>query len=203
MMRNRSGAEFAGMAAQCRSSADPHPEIVSTVSLPANSELETDMTDGPRVPPRRLPSAVLAVNFLLAAAAGTIWYFQFFFYSMGQTQMGRYDFSSWTLHMASIIIFSTIWGMLIREWRGTSLGTRMLVFVGLLLLVTSTLAVGYGNYLQPDNFSRAGTYPGSASSGPGFRIDVAFDEEMPSNSGLPKIFRPDAEYILAYCLGSI
>ncbi|MEP6645295.1 MAG: L-rhamnose/proton symporter RhaT, partial [Acidobacteriaceae bacterium] len=40
-------------------------------------------------------------NYLLCALAGTTWYFQFFFYSMGETQMGRYKFSSWTLHMAS------------------------------------------------------------------------------------------------------
>ena len=38
--------------------------------------------------------------------AGVTWYLQFFFYSMGQTKMGKYDFSSWTLHMASIIIFA-------------------------------------------------------------------------------------------------
>ena len=36
--------------------------------------------------------------------AGGIWYFQFFFYTMGETQMGAYKFSSWTLHIASIII---------------------------------------------------------------------------------------------------
>ena len=29
---------------------------------------------------------------------------QFFFYTMGESQMGRYAFSSWTLHMSSIII---------------------------------------------------------------------------------------------------
>ena len=37
---------------------------------------------------------------------------QFFFYTMGETQMGRYKFSSWTLHMAGIMIFSTCGGSL-------------------------------------------------------------------------------------------
>ncbi|MEI9997953.1 MAG: hypothetical protein WDO13_01690 [Verrucomicrobiota bacterium] len=32
--------------------------------------------------------------------------------------MGAYKFSSWTLHMASIIIFSTLWGLALREWKG-------------------------------------------------------------------------------------
>ena len=41
-------------------------------------------------------------NYLLCALAGTAWYFQFFFYTMGESQMGRYHFSSWTLHMSSI-----------------------------------------------------------------------------------------------------
>jgi L-rhamnose-H+ transport protein len=77
-----------------------------------------------------------------------MWYFQFFFYSMGETKMGKYDFSSWTLHMASIIIFSTLWGILLHEWRGTSLKTRWLVTAGLALLIGSTLVVGYGNYLK-------------------------------------------------------
>ena len=39
---------------------------------------------------------------------------------MGETQMGRYKFSSWTLHMASIIIFSSLWGIALHEWRGAS-----------------------------------------------------------------------------------
>ena len=61
--------------------------------------------------------------------------------------MGRYDFSSWTLHMASIIIFSTLWGISLKEWKGTSVGTQRLVAVGLGLLVAATAVVGYGNYL--------------------------------------------------------
>src|SRR3954453_7217534 len=86
-------------------------------------------------------------NYLLCALAGTTWYFQFFFYTMGETQMGRYKFSSWTLHMASIIIFSTLWGIALKEWRGVSVRTKILVFLTLLTLVGSTVIVGYGNYL--------------------------------------------------------
>ena len=90
----------------------------------------------------------LVANYLFAALAGLIWYFQFFFYSMGQTKMGKYDFSSWTLHMASIIIFATLWGLALKEWRGTSRRTKALVATGLFLLVSSTVVVGYGNYLK-------------------------------------------------------
>jgi L-rhamnose-H+ transport protein len=96
----------------------------------------------------RIAPGTLAANYFFAALAGAIWYFQFFFYSMGQTRMGKYDFSSWTLHMASIILFATLWGLALREWRGTSRRTRGLVAAGLALLIGSTLIVGYGNYLK-------------------------------------------------------
>ena len=89
----------------------------------------------------------LVSNYLLSALAGTTWYFQFFFYTMGETQMGRFKFSSWTLHMASIIIFSTLWGIALHEWRGAGTRTRLLVFCTLFVLIGSTVIVGYGNYL--------------------------------------------------------
>ena len=96
----------------------------------------------------RLAPRTLIANYLFAALAGVIWYFQFFFYSMGQTKMGKYDFSSWTLHMASIIIFATLWGLFLKEWHGTSRRTKLLVSCGLFLLIASTVVVGYGNYLK-------------------------------------------------------
>jgi L-rhamnose-H+ transport protein len=96
----------------------------------------------------RVAPSTLTANYLFAALAGVIWYFQFFFYSMGQTRMGKYDFSSWTLHMASIIIFATLWGLALKEWRGTSRRTKLLVTAGLCLLIGSTVIVGYGNYLK-------------------------------------------------------
>jgi L-rhamnose-H+ transport protein len=96
----------------------------------------------------RLAPSTLFLNYIFAAMAGVIWYFQFFFYSMGQTKMGKYDFSSWTLHMASIIIFATLWGLALKEWHGTSMRTKILVTCGLLLLIGSTVIVGYGNYVH-------------------------------------------------------
>ena len=87
-------------------------------------------------------------NYVFSGIAGVTWYLQFFFYSMGQTRMGRYEFSSWTMHMASIIIFSTLWGVALREWKGTSQKTHFLIGLGLAVLIGSTILVGYGNYLK-------------------------------------------------------
>ena len=98
-----------------------------------------------------LSSSTLTRNYFFAALAGIIWYFQFFFYSMGQTKMGKYEFSSWMLHMASIILFATLWGLFLKEWNGTSRRTKILVTCGLFLLMSSTLIVGFGNFLQAEN----------------------------------------------------
>jgi L-rhamnose-H+ transport protein len=106
----------------------------------------------------RIAPRTLVYNYLFAAMAGVIWYFQFFFYSMGQTKMGKYDFSSWTLHMASIIIFATLWGLALKEWRGTSRRTKLLVALGLFLLVSSTVVVGYGNYLKAAETTATATH---------------------------------------------
>lgn len=96
----------------------------------------------------RLSSSTLLANYLFAVLAGIIWYFQFFFYSLGETKMGQFEFSSWTLHMASIIIFATLWGVALKEWRGTRARTRWLVALGVFLLVASTVVVGAGNFLK-------------------------------------------------------
>jgi L-rhamnose-H+ transport protein len=91
--------------------------------------------------------APLLRNYLLCATAGTAWYFQFFFYTMGESQMGRFGFSSWTLHMASIIIFGTLWGFAFREWKDAHPRVRAMVWSGVVMLVLATGVIGYGNLL--------------------------------------------------------
>jgi L-rhamnose-H+ transport protein len=93
----------------------------------------------------------LGWNWLFCALAGTFWYFQFFFYQMGESQMGNYKFSSWTLHMASIIIFSTLWGIFFKEWRDLKPFTKRLVVLMLVLLVGSTCIIGWGNKKSEDS----------------------------------------------------
>ena len=89
----------------------------------------------------------LAGNYFFSALAGITWYLQFMFYGMGTTKMGKYDFSSWTLHMAFIIVFSNMWALLCREWKGSSRRTLTIVVCGILVVVLSTLLIGAGNYI--------------------------------------------------------
>ena len=108
--------------------------------LNARNRSFKDYVTGP--PSRQL------LNYVLSALGGVIWYGQFFFYGMGTTKLGeKYDFSSWSIHMAFIIVFSNLWGIAFHEWRGTSVKTRTLVWGGILTLILSTLVIGYGNYL--------------------------------------------------------
>ncbi|HTR39996.1 MAG TPA: L-rhamnose/proton symporter RhaT [Pseudomonadales bacterium] len=83
-------------------------------------------------------------NYLFSALAGTTWYFQFFFYTMGATQMVPYDFASWTLHMSSIIIFATMWGWIFHEWKGSGNKAHLLIAGGIATLVLSTVVIGLG-----------------------------------------------------------
>lgn len=90
----------------------------------------------------------LIKNYIFSALAGIIWYFQFMFYGMGRTKMGKYDFASWSVLMALIIVFSNIWGLIFREWTGTSRRTHRIILSGIIVLIVSTIVVGLGSYLD-------------------------------------------------------
>lgn len=89
----------------------------------------------------------LSSNHLFSALAGVTWYCQFMFYGMGTSNMGKYDFSSWTIHMAFIIVFSNIWGLYFKEWKGSSRRTVTIVVIGIGVVFLSTIVIGIGNYL--------------------------------------------------------
>ena len=86
-------------------------------------------------------------NYLFCTIAGITWYLQFFFYGMGSSKMGKYDFSSWTFHMAFIIIVSNVWGIYFKEWKGSRDNTMRVILLGILTVILSTVVVGLGNYM--------------------------------------------------------
>jgi L-rhamnose-H+ transport protein len=115
-----------------------------TVQAPApgrgQAPVAVEATGDNRVP--------MLANYCFSALAGITWYFQFFFYTMGETQMGRFGFASWTLHMASIIIFSTMWGWIFHEWKGSSKKAHGLIAAGIMTLILSTIIIGFGTWLK-------------------------------------------------------
>lgn len=93
------------------------------------------------------PSAqVWARNSLLSIVAGVMWYLQFFFYGMGSTRMGDYEFASWSLHMSSIVIFSNLWGLWLKEWKGVPRKAICYLAGGILMLIISILLIGWGKW---------------------------------------------------------
>lgn len=136
IIKNKSAAEFLGQ---------PGSNPLRSAAVSGNTIAGFDPTDPGLL---RLSRQTLLTNYIFAAMAGVIWYFQFFFYSMGQTKMGRFEFSSWTLHMASIILFATLWGLVLKEWKGTRPRTKAMVTLGIFLLIGATVVVGAGNYLK-------------------------------------------------------
>jgi L-rhamnose-H+ transport protein len=142
-VRNSTGYQYFDSKVRAGAPSRESERILETVTDAPAEEMAAALS---RLP-NGLARAPMLANYLFSALAGTTWYLQFFFYTMGETQMGRYKFSSWTLHMASIMIFSTLWGIALKEWKGTGLRTKWMVALSLLVLVSSTIIVGYGNYL--------------------------------------------------------
>ncbi len=141
--KNKTGYEY--LAKYQR--APVHEKDASVMENPTDAPAE-EMAEHSDIHPspdgRKIP---VLNNYVFSMMAGTIWYLQFFFYQIGESKMGEFKFSSWTLHMASIIIFSSLWGLALGEWKGSSSRARGLLFLGLATLIGSTIVVGVGNWM--------------------------------------------------------
>src|SRR4030095_7405530 len=89
----------------------------------------------------------LGANYLLSLLTGILWYGQFFFYGLGHVRMGTYKFTSWAIHMIMLVLFSSVAGLIMKEWKNTSLKTKQWLIIALSVLVIAVLLLTYGNYL--------------------------------------------------------
>jgi L-rhamnose-H+ transport protein len=96
---------------------------------------------------RTADGAGLARNYLLSFLTGLLWYLQFFFYGLGHVRMGRFEFSSWAIHMIILILLSCGFGVAIGEWRSARPATKALVFASIALLLGAVGLISYGNTL--------------------------------------------------------
>jgi len=79
-------------------------------------------------------------NLLYCALAGGLWYSQFFGFALGQSffEPGTVIMAfGWCILMALNVTFSNLWGILLKEWRGTSPKTVTVLISGLALLIFS------------------------------------------------------------------
>jgi len=88
-------------------------------------------------------------NYLFCALAGTTWFLQFFFYGMGETKIGN-GASSWTLHMATIILTANLWGFYRKEWKGVSKKTHRMILLGIGAIFLSVIIIGIAKWLYPE-----------------------------------------------------
>jgi len=91
--------------------------------------------------------AALPLNFSMAVLTGMLWYGQFFFYGIGHVRMGAYKFTSWAIHMAMLVLFSTLAGVVLREWKGCRSRTWTALAAAVVILLAAVMALTYGNYL--------------------------------------------------------
>lgn len=83
---------------------------------------------------------VLGGNVLFCALAGVLWYSQFFGLGVGKSFFADGSVAmkfSWCILMALNVIFSNVWGIILKEWKGTSMKTISVLVCGLVLLVVS------------------------------------------------------------------
>lgn len=81
---------------------------------------------------RRSSRAVLVNNLLFCALAGLLWYSQFFGLGMGQSFFEPDSVMmafSWSILMSLNVIFSNVWGIILKEWKGA--GTKAVTFLAL------------------------------------------------------------------------
>lgn len=79
-------------------------------------------------------------NLVFCALAGLLWYSQFFGLSLGQGFLEPWPVLvtfSFCILMALNVVFSNVWGILLKEWQGCSRNTITVLVVGIIVLIVS------------------------------------------------------------------
>lgn len=80
-------------------------------------------------------------NLVFCALAGALWYSQFFGLSMGKgflTSSPTLMTLSFCILMALNVVFSNVWGIILKEWKGCSPKTIMVLVTGIIVLIVSS-----------------------------------------------------------------
>ena len=89
-----------------------------------------------------LSSGTTINNLLFCALAGILWYSQFFGLSMGQSFFQPDSVMlafSWSILMSLNVIFSNVWGIVLKEWQGTNRKTITVLILGMAILIFSLI----------------------------------------------------------------
>ncbi|SFW85172.1 L-rhamnose/proton symporter RhaT [Chitinophaga sancti] len=84
-------------------------------------------------------------NVLFCALAGGLWYSQFFGLEMGKSFLTDSPVLlafSWSILMSLNVLFSNVWGGILKEWKGVNRKTIAVLVSGLTILILSVIVVG-------------------------------------------------------------
>jgi L-rhamnose-H+ transport protein len=85
---------------------------------------------------------VILNNILFTFLAGFLWFMQFQFFGMGKSKLPASMIPfAWSILMAFNIAFSNIWGIILKEWKGTGKKTIAVLVAGIFILILSTFIV--------------------------------------------------------------
>lgn len=73
----------------------------------------------------------------LASLAGVVWAMQFACQKVGEPAMGEMSYISFAVVMGSCVLFSSLLGVFLGEWKGTGAKTRLALVSGLVVLALS------------------------------------------------------------------
>lgn len=80
-------------------------------------------------------------NLLFCCLAGVLWYSQFFGLSLGKGFLTEYPVLitfSWCILMSLNVVFSNVWGIILKEWKGVPRKAIAVLVTGIIVLIVST-----------------------------------------------------------------
>lgn len=86
----------------------------------------------------------LLANILFCSLAGLLWYSQFFGLEMGKSFLAENPILiifSWSILMSLNVVFSNMWGIILKEWKGSKPKTIAVLVLGLVVLISSIIVV--------------------------------------------------------------
>ena len=91
---------------------------------------------------KRSSGSVLTNNILFCALAGLLWYSQFFGLGMGQSFFEPDSVMmafSWSILMSLNVVFSNVWGIILKEWKGAGKKAVAFLALGMAVLIFSLI----------------------------------------------------------------
>lgn len=90
----------------------------------------------------RTSGSILVNNLLFCALAGLLWYSQFFGLGMGQSFFDANSVMmafSWSILMSLNVVFSNVWGIILKEWKGAGKKAILFLALGMAILIFSLM----------------------------------------------------------------